>query len=610
LCSSGIAAESFSRLGGKLIAISLTLTLIVRHLLAARPAFLLTAGQRGGGKTTLMHMLTMAIFGRMASATSWSENQEERRKALFAHLRQGVASLVWDNIKLGTEIACPEVEKALTSPTVHDRVLGVSTGETVPTTAIQIFVGNNIKFAGDMASRGPEIRLVTDDPRPEDRAVAHADPIAWTRAHRAQILRALYTILIYGCRNRPNGQLAKTRFKTWWNLAGWPVEHAASLLAEPVALDFVTVFKEAEEHDSKAAGAATALRLLQRQFGSIERGAKPGPADWFRARQIRKILDDGDRAHALIRTDVDAQARIDLANEFLELVADLTGKRHLNPITNVIGAALSGIIGRPVALDDTTIGILRARIIDGNNQFLVETHSGGPAPETIEGGPATGRKTGKLSHCPTSGPAGEGAERGSKWDSGMDRAYSDRFAGENQKFREGVSRLDQPCPDRTISQPPVEEACASGPLVLDIETFSTVDLKVVGLHYYAAHTSTGVAVACYAFGATGEVQTWLPGEPVPEAVLQHIAAGGQIIAHNAAFERELLRCVLGPRHGWPVPELRQWSCTLARAAYYGFPRVSVSTSISHSPQSHLTAFRTSSAVISSRGTQSRRPGSM
>jgi hypothetical protein len=67
---------------GKLVTINAALSMIERHLLPARPAFLVSAGLRGGGKTTLCHMLTLAVFGRMASAASWSENQEERRKAL------------------------------------------------------------------------------------------------------------------------------------------------------------------------------------------------------------------------------------------------------------------------------------------------------------------------------------------------------------------------------------------------------------------------------------------------------------------------------------------------------------------------------------------------
>jgi hypothetical protein len=346
---------------GKMVIISLALTLIQRLLLAMRPAFLISAGLRGGGKTTLCHMLMMAVFGRMAAAASWSENQEERRKSLFAHFRQGVACLVWDNIKNGAEIACPEVEKALTSPTIQDRILGVSQGAAVPTSTVQVFVGNNVKFAADMASRGPEIRLLTDDPNPEDRIVAHADPIAWTRDHRAEILRGLYTIMIYGCRNRPEGQVAKTRFKTWWSLVGWPVELAASLIG--IELDFDTVFKATEAQDNKAAGVATALHLLKSTFGE----------KWFRARDIRTILDKGELARAtFLRTGVNNEAAIRAAAAFLEMVEELTGKRNRSPITNVIGKTLAGFTDRPVNLDDTTRSIFRTRLLHGNTEFSVE----------------------------------------------------------------------------------------------------------------------------------------------------------------------------------------------------------------------------------------------
>jgi hypothetical protein len=73
---------------GKCIAIMLVLTLIERALLPERPAFFVTAGQRGGGKTTLVNMITLAALGRRAAAAAWSENSEERKKALFSYLRQ------------------------------------------------------------------------------------------------------------------------------------------------------------------------------------------------------------------------------------------------------------------------------------------------------------------------------------------------------------------------------------------------------------------------------------------------------------------------------------------------------------------------------------------
>jgi hypothetical protein len=391
---------------GKLVTINAALSMIERHLLPARPAFLVSAGLRGGGKTTLCHMLTLAVFGRMASAASWSENQEERRKALFSYFRQGVATLVWDNIKNGAEIACPEIEKALTSPTIQDRILGVSRGATVPTTAIQLFVGNNVRFVGDMASRGPEIRLTTDNPNPENRTVVHADPLAWTLENRARILRALYTILLFGCRNRPPGQLPKTRFRLWWSLVGYPVELAAELIGEK--LDFVERFKAAEAHDSKAAGVANALRLLRQEFGSVERWTRPKPEDWWRARRIREVLDAGERARALLRTNQTGQRDIDRANAFLEIFAELTGKRSLSPITNMISAALGGIVDRPVNLDDTTVGILRTHLLHGATEFRVETHLTGDAPEDTKSAPAGDSETGKPSH--PSHPTGTGGE--------------------------------------------------------------------------------------------------------------------------------------------------------------------------------------------------------
>jgi hypothetical protein len=182
-----------------------------------------------------------------------------------------------------------------------------------------------------------------------------------------EILHCLYTIMIYGCRNRPEGQVAKTRFKTWWSLVGWPTELAASLVG--VELDFDTVFKATEAQDSKAAGIVTALQLLKNTFGE----------KWFRAKDIRTLLDKGASARAtFLRTPVNDEAPIRAAAAFLEMVEELTGKRNQNPITKVIGKTLAGITDRPVKLDDTTRGILRARLLHGNNEFRVEIHEKGP----------------------------------------------------------------------------------------------------------------------------------------------------------------------------------------------------------------------------------------
>jgi hypothetical protein len=235
----------------------------------------------------------------------------------------------------------------------------------------------------------------------------------------------------------------------------------------------------------------------------------------------------------------------------MEMVAELTGKRNLNPITSIIGAALGAIVDRPVGLDTTTIGILRERISRGAKGFLVETHPTDPHPDISCFGGASELETSDLPHQPHHSGGGSTGEEGMS--GGGKGPFSNRCNGQSTKLPEKAPEPSHPA----ALQPEVEEGSEPGSLVLDIETFSTVVLKKVGLHFYAAHKTTGVSVACYAFGAVGAVQVWRPGEPVPEAVRRHITTGCRMVAHNAAFEATLLREVLGPRHGWPIPKPTQ-----------------------------------------------------
>ena len=69
-------------------------------------------------------MISLAVLGSLASAAAWSASEEERRKALFSYLREGVPSWHWDNLPRGAAISCPSIEKALTAETYSDRILG------------------------------------------------------------------------------------------------------------------------------------------------------------------------------------------------------------------------------------------------------------------------------------------------------------------------------------------------------------------------------------------------------------------------------------------------------------------------------------------------------
>jgi hypothetical protein len=250
---------------GKCTLIAAALTMIERSLLPDRPAFFVTAGRRGGGKTTTLVMLIMAVTGIWPAAAAWSTNEEERRKALLSYFLSGVSYILWDNIPRGSQISCPHIEKSCTAAYYSDRRLGVSEMVATAASTIHLFTGNNIGPCGDLACRSLHIRLAVDRPDPENRAFRHPDPIGWTESHRAEILRALYTVLLGNpMLGLPPDAEAKTRFKVWWRLIGSAVEHAARLAGRD--LDFQSLFLSQEEGDEDSASLAEALVVMERRW--------------------------------------------------------------------------------------------------------------------------------------------------------------------------------------------------------------------------------------------------------------------------------------------------------------------------------------------------------
>jgi hypothetical protein len=265
---------------GKCTLIAATLTEIERSLLPDRPAFFVIAGRRGGGKTTTIIMLLMAVTGLRPAASSWSTNEEERRKALLAQLMCGVSYILWDNIARGAQISCPHIEKSCTSAFYSDRKLGVSEMVSTAASAVHFFTGNNIAPRGDLASRSLQVRLSVDRPDPENREFKHPDPIGWTDNHRAEILAALYTILLGNPRLKDaHDAPARTRFKMWWRLVGSAVEHAANLAGpvvdgKPFELDFQSLFFDQEADDEESATLADVLETLRKLLPGTFTAAK------------------------------------------------------------------------------------------------------------------------------------------------------------------------------------------------------------------------------------------------------------------------------------------------------------------------------------------------
>jgi DNA polymerase len=133
----------------------------------------------------------------------------------------------------------------------------------------------------------------------------------------------------------------------------------------------------------------------------------------------------------------------------------------------------------------------------------------------------------------------------------------------------------------------------SAPIIhRDYETRSTVDLRKVGAHVYAAHPSTRILCAVWIVewprlkGTLGHYNTpiiWqgaVDGSladyvskcpPFPDEIGTLIAQGATVAGHNAAFEMAMDGYHAVPKLEWPAPALDQIDCTMARAAVQALP---------------------------------------
>lgn len=111
-------------------------------------------------------------------------------------------------------------------------------------------------------------------------------------------------------------------------------------------------------------------------------------------------------------------------------------------------------------------------------------------------------------------------------------------------------------------------------LFLDFETSSLCDLDVHGLGRYLADPSTRATCLTWRFPDMPAAELWEAGQPMPERIVRHLAAGLPFVAHNAPFDFWIWNLVLrrDPRYAH-LPELKieQVRCSAARARYNGLP---------------------------------------
>lgn len=106
---------------------------------------------------------------------------------------------------------------------------------------------------------------------------------------------------------------------------------------------------------------------------------------------------------------------------------------------------------------------------------------------------------------------------------------------------------------------------------LDFETASTTDLRTAGLYRYAEDPNTRVWGFSWQIGS-GPILQWRPGYIDPTPLLDHVAQGGRVVAHNAAFERTIWNKIIRRlKPHWPEMTIAQQICTMARAQAVALP---------------------------------------
>ena len=105
-------------------------------------------------------------------------------------------------------------------------------------------------------------------------------------------------------------------------------------------------------------------------------------------------------------------------------------------------------------------------------------------------------------------------------------------------------------------------------LSIDIETFSSIDIKKAGLYRYAQSPDFQILLFAYSYdGGPVQIVDLAQGQELPESVFRDLASQ-QVIKHayNAAFEWYCIN-----RYCRGVTPVDQWRCTMLHGLYCGYP---------------------------------------
>lgn len=179
-------------------ALAILFSLLMRPVITGHvPLAIVDAPMQGTGKTLLVTALGTIAVGNVSSESIPSkDNEDEWRKKITSILLAASPFVLLDNIPDNTTIDSPALAAALTTTEWSDRLLGRNNAIRLPSRAVWVATGNNLRVAGDMPRRSYSIRLDANSERPWERTGFTIKGLErFVRTNRGDLLSAALTVV-------------------------------------------------------------------------------------------------------------------------------------------------------------------------------------------------------------------------------------------------------------------------------------------------------------------------------------------------------------------------------------------------------------------------------
>ena len=174
------------------------ITPVIRANVGKVPMLVFDGIHRGVGKGGCLDVIHRVAFGVPASIQTAPKSDEEMDKRIIAKLRASADTINLDEVqdKDGTSrLDSNSLGAVLTSEIYEGRKLGTSEVLSLPNMASWYGLGNNVQIPGDMIRRVYTCRLASDRADLETRDNFRHDLDSWVPEQRAELLRAILTIV-------------------------------------------------------------------------------------------------------------------------------------------------------------------------------------------------------------------------------------------------------------------------------------------------------------------------------------------------------------------------------------------------------------------------------